>query len=113
MLRTPISYYGGKQLMMPFILPMFPKHTCYIEPFFGGGSLFWAKQPGTNEVINDTNCEVVNFMHVLKTQFKQIQSMLAWTVGAEVEHTKSKIIIKTPNVLRKWNVRGLFLFKRI
>ena len=43
-LKTPISYYGGKQKMLKYLLPMIPKHNVYIEPFFGGGALFWAKE---------------------------------------------------------------------
>lgn len=105
-MRCPISYYGGKQNMVSVILPMFPKHTCYIEPFFGGGSLFWAKQPCGNEVVNDLNSEVVNFMQVLQNQFKPLQKMLAYTVGAEVEHRKAKLIYKNPEcfteVERAW-----------
>lgn len=44
-LSTPISYYGGKQSMLPHILPLIPKHEIYVEPFFGGGAVFWAKEP--------------------------------------------------------------------
>jgi DNA adenine methylase len=43
-MKTPITYYGGKQKMLKHILPMIPKHTCYVEPFVGGGAVFWAKQ---------------------------------------------------------------------
>ena len=41
--RTPISYYGGKQTMLPHILPLIPEHAIYTEAFFGGGAVFWAK----------------------------------------------------------------------
>lgn len=52
-LRTPISYYGGKQQMLRHILPLIPDHETYVEPFFGGGAVFWAKQPVNQEIIND------------------------------------------------------------
>lgn len=39
-LKTPISYYGGKQSMLKHILPIIPEHTIYVEPFFGGGAVF-------------------------------------------------------------------------
>ncbi len=33
-LKTPISYYGGKQMMLKNILPLIPEHKIYIEPYF-------------------------------------------------------------------------------
>lgn len=74
--RTPISYYGGKQSMLPILLSMLPEHTTYIEPFFGGGALFWAKEPVKVEVINDFNANVCNFYEVLKTNFTELQEMV-------------------------------------
>ncbi len=68
-IKTPISYYGGKQSMLKEILPIIPKHKIYVEPFFGGGAVFWAKEPAVTEVINDTNMRVVNFYEVLKHDF--------------------------------------------
>lgn len=44
-LKTPIAYYGGKQMMLNHILPKIPEHTTYAELFFGGGAVFWAKSP--------------------------------------------------------------------
>lgn len=33
-MKTPITYYGGKQKMLKIILPMIPEHDIYVEPFF-------------------------------------------------------------------------------
>ncbi|MGB0976434.1 MAG: DNA adenine methylase, partial [Prolixibacteraceae bacterium] len=60
-MKAPISYYGGKQNLVKIILPLFPKHTLYAEPFIGGGAIFWSKRPSQIEVINDTNRELINF----------------------------------------------------
>ena len=57
-LKTPISYYGGKQKMLKHILPLIPQHHLYVEPFFGGGAVFWAKEPCEVEIINDYNDNV-------------------------------------------------------
>lgn len=32
-MRTPISYYGGKQTMLKHILPLIPSHKIYTEYF--------------------------------------------------------------------------------
>ncbi len=62
--------------MLPILLSMLPEHTTYIEPFFGGGALFWAKEPVKVEVINDFNANVCNFYEVLKTNFTELQEMV-------------------------------------
>jgi len=43
MLRTPVTYYGGKQKMVRHILPIIPEHNLYCEPFCGGAAIFFAK----------------------------------------------------------------------
>jgi hypothetical protein len=35
-MKTPITYYGGKQRMIKHILPLIPPHKKYVEPFAGG-----------------------------------------------------------------------------
>lgn len=39
-MKTPISYYGGKQKLISKILPLLPEHTLYTEPFIGGGAVY-------------------------------------------------------------------------
>jgi DNA adenine methylase len=35
-MKTPITYYGGKQKMLKYILPLIPEHSIYTEAFFWG-----------------------------------------------------------------------------
>lgn len=44
-MRTPISYYGGKQTMLKHILPLIPPHHIYTEAFCGGAAVLFAKRP--------------------------------------------------------------------
>ncbi|WP_407928589.1 DNA adenine methylase [Chryseobacterium sp. C-71] len=37
--------------MLKNILPLIPDHRIYVEPFFGGGSVYRAKAPAPCEVI--------------------------------------------------------------
>ena len=60
-MRTPISYYGGKQTMLKHILPLIPRHRIYTEAFCGGAAVLFAKRPAEAEVINDINMELTNF----------------------------------------------------
>ena len=52
-MKTPITYYGGKQTMLKHILPLIPKHKVYTETFLGGGAVLWAKDPAPLEIVND------------------------------------------------------------
>jgi site-specific DNA-adenine methylase len=56
-MKTPISYYGGKQKLASTILKLIPDHNLYCEPFLGGAAIFFAKEQSNVEVINDTNKE--------------------------------------------------------
>jgi DNA adenine methylase len=70
MLRSPVPYFGGKHFLRKQILEKFPdrqSYQCYIEPFFGGGSVFFGKQPSKYEVVNDIYDDLVNLFQVLKT----------------------------------------------
>ncbi len=60
-LKTPITYYGGKQSMLKHIRPLIPKHTLYTEAFAGGCAVLFDKEPAEVEVINDLNIELINF----------------------------------------------------
>jgi len=50
------------------ILPYVTEHREYIEPFFGGGSIFFAKRPAKIETINDLDSAVMGFFRVLRDQ---------------------------------------------
>ena len=79
-MKTPITYYGGKQRMLKHILPLIPKHVLYCEPFAGGAAVFFAKEPSDIEVINDTNRMVVNFYTHVQTNFEELQNRIQSTL---------------------------------
>ncbi len=57
-MKTPLTYYGGKQQLAPAIVSIIPAHKIYVEPFVGGGAVFFAKTASAVEVINDINSEL-------------------------------------------------------
>lgn len=91
-LRPPISYYGGKQTLLKVILPLIPPHERYIEPFLGGGAVFWAKETSQIEVINDLDGFVTNFYRVVKTDFAALKPLIDGTVYGRESHEKAATI---------------------
>jgi DNA adenine methylase len=97
-MRTPITYYGGKQLMLPHILPNIPQHEIYTEAFFGGGAVFFAKEPSTVEVINDMNGEVVNFYNVMQLDFWKLNNMIQATLHSRELYRDAQVMYNSPHL---------------
>ena len=58
--RPILKWAGGKTQLLKDLLPRVPQYSGkYIEPFFGGGALFFALQP-ESAVIADSNPEIIN-----------------------------------------------------
>ena len=66
-----IPWIGGKRRLADKIIPMFPAHTCYIEPFSGAAALYFIKEPSKVEVLNDINGELVNLYRVVKHHLEE------------------------------------------
>lgn len=66
-----IPWIGGKRRLAKSILPLFPHHVCYVEPFCGGAALFFLKDISKAEVLNDVNGEVVNLYRVVKHHLEE------------------------------------------
>ena len=69
--------------MVKEILPLIPEHTSYVEPFFGGGAVFFAKKPVKHEVINDINHNAITFYRVLKNNFESLHREIDCTLHSE------------------------------
>lgn len=99
------SYYGGKQRMSPKIIPLIPEHQMYVEPFFGGGAVMFAKgvpDVSTNkyhEVINDRDERIINFYRVFQDPVKsqELLHRIEYTPHSEAEHRRSRDILNAPD----------------
>ncbi len=97
-MKTPITYWGGKQTLAPLILKNIPEHTTYVEPFLGGGAVFWAKEPSKVEVINDLNGEVVNFYRVCQKFFPELQARVQETLHSRSSYRDAMVIYENPQL---------------
>lgn len=75
-LKPILKWAGGKTQMLDSLLPHIPlTYGKYIEPFFGGGALFFAVQPD-NAVISDSNPELINMYRQIADHADEIISCL-------------------------------------
>jgi DNA adenine methylase len=105
--KSPIIYYGGKTNMLKHILPLIPgDHRIFVEPFFGGGAVFFGKEKSDVEVINDNLDMAVNFYQVLKNNYPELKQRIDTTLHAEQMYLGSRNILKNPEqfdeVSRAW-----------
>jgi len=75
-----IPWMGGKSRLADKILPIFPTHTCYVEPFAGAAALFFKKQPSKVEVLNDINGELVNLYRILQNHLEEFVRQFKWAI---------------------------------
>lgn len=75
-----VPWIGGKRRLAKHILPRFPDHTCYVEPFAGGAALFFLKTPSDVEVLNDINGELVNLYRVVKHHLDEFVRQFRWAL---------------------------------
>jgi DNA adenine methylase len=101
----PLKWHGGKHYLARRVLALMPPHLHYVEPYFGGGQVLFArdradrrlwwtgrtsdgrKADGVSEVINDLNGDLMNFYTVLKDPklFGRLRHRLDLTLHAEAE----------------------------
>jgi len=91
-MRTPITYYGGKQMLAKLIVSILPKHKIYCEPYFGGGAVFFAKRKSYLEVINDINHKLITFFTILRDDYKNLNRIISDTLHSEAIHKAAKDI---------------------
>jgi DNA adenine methylase len=109
-MKAPMGYYGGKTQLLDRILPIIPPHKIYSESFFGGGAVYFAKEPAKIEIINDVNRNVINFYKTAKRQFKALKSEIDVTLYSEEQYHEAKTIYNETNrdnqdkVLRAWSL---------
>jgi DNA adenine methylase len=104
--RQPFSYYGGKQKMVRHILPIVDSipHTVYGEPFCGGASVLFAREPRAignsnhyREFLNDKNEWVANFYRVGKMRSNELIRLIDATLYSEADYLKAKTILQESN----------------
>jgi DNA adenine methylase len=75
-MKPLIKYRGGKSHEIPNIAKHIPRYAGrYIEPFFGGGALYFHLEP-KKAVINDINAKLMAFYSGVKSDYATLRAEL-------------------------------------
>lgn len=76
-----MGWMGGKRRLADKILPYFPQHSCYVEPFAGGAALFFMRpEPAKVEVLNDLNGDLVNLYRCIQHHLEEFIRQFKWAL---------------------------------
>jgi len=67
-ITAPITWFGGKSNLTHHLIPLFPNHRVYVEPFGGAGNVLLCKPESEVEIYNDFNTDLVNFYRAMKDE---------------------------------------------
>ena len=73
--KSLIKWPGGKSKEIKYIEKLIPSFDRYVEPFFGGGAMFFYLQP-EKAVINDISRDLISFYKLVKSQSSEFYQYL-------------------------------------
>lgn len=85
-----IPYFGGKSRLAKTIISRIPGHTCYVEVFAGGASVFFNKEPSQTEVINDLDKDLVTVYRAIKHHPEELYRQFKFTLVSRAEFEREK-----------------------
>ncbi len=89
--------------MLNYIMPLLPEHGCYVEPFCGGATVFFAKKKSSVEVLNDTNDNLINFYRILHDSKKSqmLLELCKGTLYSRSEYNRAIELFKSGSEVEK------------
>lgn len=91
-MKALFRYPGSKWSIAEWIISHFPEgyeKMIYLEPFVGSGAVFFNKNPGCVETINDLESEIVNVFCVLRDWPEALKRALELTPYSREEYDRS------------------------
>lgn len=100
-INSPYRYPGGKFYARKLILEHITPHSCYIEPFAGGASIFFAKKKVSRNILNDVDPELVNCYLTIRGNVEGLIELLHGIPATKEMHHFYKNIYKPTNDLER------------
>lgn len=86
-MKPILKYRGGKLAEIPRFIQYVPRNFCtYIEPFVGGGALYFYLEHKPS-IINDINTKLMTFYKQIKENFWEVKQQL-WELQCEYERNQ-------------------------
>jgi len=96
-MKPIIKWTGGKGRIRDKIIPKFLNFTYYIEPFFGGGAIFFELLP-EKAIISDINSNLINLYLIVKENnekfIKKLKKYQTKYLSSEDEEYRKKFFYK-------------------
>ena len=73
-MKPLLKWPGGKSRELDQVYGLIPEYDRYLEPFFGGGAMYFQLQPD-RAAINDTAKDLMEFYHMVRTQNPEFRSI--------------------------------------
>ena len=74
-MKPLLKWPGGKAREIAQVYGMIPDYDRYIEPFFGGGAMYFHLKP-ERAAINDTSGDLMEFYHLVQVQNEEFKQAL-------------------------------------
>ena len=84
-INSPFRYAGGKFYARKIIGSYIPEHNYYVEPFVGGGSIFFYKDK-VPSWINDSDKELINCYRAIKNNVDEMIYALKGETATKERH---------------------------
>lgn len=83
--KSPLAWVGGKSKLTSTIIPLIPKHTCYVEVFAGAAWVLFRKEASKVEVINDINGDLITLYRVIQNHLEEFVRYFKWSLVSRDE----------------------------
>ena len=103
-IKSPLRYPGGKFYALKHIMPYIVcvPHDEYREPFFGGGSVFFAKDKAQYNIINDLETDIIHLYRWIidEQQCEQLCNLIKGEVANKNRHSEVKNMVPRSDLER-------------
>lgn len=97
-----LKWAGGKRQLLGQMERYFPRtYNKYMEPFVGGGAVFFHLLPARAILIDD-NVELINCYKVVKENLAELIQLLKTHVNEESYYYKIRDVDRNPSIFAKW-----------